>query len=79
MIEFSRHAKRRMQLYGISEEDVFEVLSQGQRETLANGKIVFVYDFERKFSYPIKVVGFQTGGETLIITTYPVKKRKRPV
>jgi hypothetical protein len=78
-MEFSRHAKRRMQLYGISEEDVFEVLNQGQREILANGKTVFLHDFERKFSYPIKVVAFQRGGETLVITTYPLKKRIRPV
>ena len=78
MIEFSRHAKRRMQLYGISEDEVSEVLSQGDRETLATGKIAFVHDFERKFSYPIKVVALQSAGDTLIITAYPIKKRKKP-
>jgi hypothetical protein len=67
-----------MQLYGISEDDVFEVLSQGDREILANGKIEFVHDFERKFSYPIKVVALERAGDTLIITAYPVKKRKKP-
>ena len=67
-----------MKLYGISENNVFEVLSQGEREILANGKIVFVHDIEKKFSYPIKVIALQRGGDTLIITAYPVKKRKRP-
>jgi hypothetical protein len=67
-----------MQLYGISEGEVSEVLNQGDRETFTNGKIAFVHDFERKFSYPIKVVALQRGGDTLIITAYPVKKRKKP-
>jgi hypothetical protein len=67
-----------MQLYGISEDEVSEVLNQGDRETFTNGKIAFVHDFERKFSYPIRVVALQRGGDTLIITAYPVKKRKKP-
>jgi len=67
-----------MQLYGISEDNVFEVLGQGQREILANGKAVFVHHIEHKFSYPIKIIALQRGGDTLIITAYPVKKRKKP-
>ena len=46
MIEFSRHAKRRMGLYGISEEDVLTAINEGKKEILANGKIVFVHDFK---------------------------------
>jgi hypothetical protein len=37
-IKFSRHTKRRMKLYGISEEDVLNVLRNGRRETSEDGK-----------------------------------------
>jgi hypothetical protein len=76
MIEFSRHAKRRMQLYGISEENVLTAINEGKKEILANGKIVFVHDFQLKLRYPIKVVALQKERGTLIITTYPLKRRQ---
>ena len=42
MLKYSRHAKRRMALYGISEEDVALVVKEGDREALsAHGKVTF--------------------------------------
>jgi hypothetical protein len=77
MIEFSRHAKRRMKLYGISEKDVLAVIEKGKKEESANGKIVFVHLIARKFKYPIKVVASHRGKTVIIVTTYPVKRGKK--
>ncbi len=76
MIEFSRHAKRRMKLYGISEDDVLAVIDKGKKEILARDQVAFVHDLTGKFRYPIKVIGLCKEGATLIITTYPLKKRR---
>ena len=77
MIEFSRHAKRRMQLYGINEKDVLTVIEKGKKEELANGKIIFVHRIERKFKYPIKVVTSYREGIAMVVTTYPRKRSKK--
>jgi len=35
MLRYSRHAKRRMALYALSEEDIAYVVGEGKREDLA--------------------------------------------
>ena len=77
MIEFSRHAKRRMKLYGISEKDVLTVIEKGKKEESTNGKVIFVHLIERKFKYPIKVVASHREGNAMIVTTYRLKRRKK--
>ena len=75
-IKFSRHAKRRMKLYGISEKDVLNVLKNGKRETLEDGKQIFLHDINEKFKYPVKVVTAHSDKGFVIISTYPFIKRR---
>jgi len=77
MLKYSRHAKRRMALYGISKEDVAWVAREGKREHLAEvGRVSFTRRLAAKFKYPIKVVGLEQGSDLLIITAYPLKRGK---
>ena len=76
-IKFSRHAKRRMQLYGISKEDVLNVLRNGRKETSEDGKIFFRHDINKKFKYPVKVITAQRDRTLVIISAYPLKKRRK--
>jgi hypothetical protein len=62
MLKYSRHAKRRMALYGLSEEDVASVVSKGKRAVLTEaGRVSFTQRLAPKFRYPIKVVGLEQG------------------
>jgi hypothetical protein len=75
MLRYSRHAKRRMALYGISEADVTAVVKEGKREELgASGRVSFMLRLEGKSTYPIKVVGLEQGKDFLVITAYPLKR-----
>ncbi|MCK4619339.1 MAG: DUF4258 domain-containing protein [Desulfobacterales bacterium] len=76
-IKFSRHSKRRMKLYGISEEDVLNVLRNGRKETSGDGKIFFLHDINEKFKYPIKVITVQGDKAFVIVSAYPLKKRRK--
>lgn len=76
-IKFSRHAKRRMKLYGISEEDVLNVLRNGRKETSGDGKIFFLHDINEKFKYPVKVITVQGDKALVIASAYPLKKRRK--
>ena len=67
-IKFSRHAKRRMQLYGISKEDVLNVLRNGRKETSEDGKIFFRHDINKKFKYPVKVITVQRETKRLLLS-----------
>ncbi|MCK4819991.1 hypothetical protein KA005_29775 [bacterium] len=67
-----------MRLYNIRENDVLTVIRKGKREILSDGKISVVHDLRTKFKYPIKVVGVQTDKALLIVTVYPLKKRREP-
>ena len=75
MLKYSRHAKRRMALYGISEEDVALGVKEGKREDLAEpGRVSFTWRLAKKSNFPIKVVGLEEGKDFMIITTYPLKR-----
>ncbi len=75
MLKHSRHAKRRMALYGISDEDVALVVRDGKREDLAQpGRVSFTWLLGAKFRYPIKVVALEKGNDFLVITAYPLRK-----
>lgn len=76
-IKFSRHAKRRMKLYGISEKNVLNILRNGRRETSEDGKQIFLHDINEKFKYPIKVVAAHSDKGFFIISTYPFIKRRK--
>jgi hypothetical protein len=73
-IKFSRHAKRRAQLYKIPEEIVRKILEgkeliQGDQEIIENVE---------GFKYPLKIVVSTEGDILTVVTNYPLKKgRKR--
>jgi len=76
MIQFSRHAKRRMKLYNISETDVTSVIDQGNRESLSSGRVNITHEIAGKFQYPIRVIGVQDAKSFLVVTAYPIKGGK---
>jgi len=71
-IKFSRHARRRANLYKISEDVICEILSgidlsDGEHEIIRN---------ITGFRYPIKTVVAVEGTMITVITNYPLKKGK---
>ena len=76
MINFSRHAKRRMMLYDITEEDVKFVVESGKREISSDGKLNIIQEIEGRYKYPIKIIGIEKKESLLILTAYPLKKRR---
>jgi len=70
--KFSRHAKRRMKLYNISQEEVKLVLEKG-KQTKLDEKTEYLYKIS-KVKYPIKVITENMNNYTYIITAYPLKR-----
>ena len=68
-IYFSRHARRRTKLYGISEDVIINILKDKQ---LSKGNHEIIENVEG-FKFPLKVV-FVVTDKITIITTYPLKK-----
>jgi hypothetical protein len=77
MIQFSRHAERRMKLYHITKHDVKFIIDQGRREISHGEKISHIHDIGGKFKYPIKVVGIKKEESFLVVTAYPLKRGKK--
>ena len=76
---FSRHARRRMRLYNISEEDVLSAILhhnpelaflEGKQEVISK-KILSVH------GHPIKVVFLVENDIITVVTAYPLKKGLR--
>jgi len=73
IIRFSRHAKRRAQLYKIPESVVETILAglhlnDGEHEIIKNVS---------GFKYPIKIVVAVERGIVTVITNYPLKKGRK--
>ena len=69
-IRLSRHARRRIRLYGISPSVISEVLTgrkitQGSQEVVAD--VVGL-------AYPLKIVVFRKGDTATVVTAYPLKR-----
>jgi hypothetical protein len=73
-IKFSRHAKRRADLYGISETTISKILGEAK---LNPGKHEIVQDLET-LKYPLKVVVSVENDIITVISNYPLKKGRRP-
>lgn len=69
-IKFSRHARRRMSLYGISEQVIASILKEAEPELKE-----IVRDAEG-FQYPIKVVYDHQEEYISVITAYPLRKAR---
>lgn len=72
-ITFSRHAKRRAKLYGISDSIVTDILSD---MNLGQGEHEIIKDVTG-FSYPLKIVVSVEENAVTVITNYPLKKGRR--
>ncbi len=73
MIKFTRHAKRRMKLYNLSEYDVETVISTGEKEIISDKEHVFVARLSGRL-LPLKVVCKSIENSYSIITCYPLKR-----
>jgi len=63
-----------MKLYNISKADVELVITKGEKENLADGKIAFIFNISDKFKYPIKVVAVGDADFLEVVSAYPLKK-----
>lgn len=72
-IRFSRHAKRRARLYGISETTVREILMNAK---LKPGEHVIVRDVAG-IKFPLKIVVTVENDMATVITNYPLKKGRK--
>jgi len=70
-IEFSRHALRRIKLYGISESDVKKIIAKSKKLNKGYNEII---EPVPNFKYPIKVVLTREDDYLTIITAYPLKR-----
>ena len=74
-IIFSRHAKRRMKLYRISEEHIRTILMEGFQENYSQGRFTYTKDIPGS-NYPLKVIVQKDGDVCTVITAYPLKRRE---
>jgi hypothetical protein len=78
-IKFSRHAKRRMAMYDLSEPTV-EAIIGGQKRLggVSEGKNeVIDHETLSKYGYPIKVVFSCEENHITVITAYPLKRGRK--
>lgn len=73
-IKFSRHAKRRAELYNISESVILRVLEN--KDLSYQGIHEIVEDIEG-FKYPLKIVLAIENDIITVITNYPLKKGRK--
>jgi hypothetical protein len=71
-IKFSRHAKRRAKLYGISESAVSAILA---KMNLPPGEHEIIKDIGQK--YPLKIVVSLKKDALTVITSYLLKKGRK--
>jgi hypothetical protein len=77
-IAYSRHAKRRMRLYGIAEEDIEQVVAKPDKEPELEGNRYVVCRSSAKFrGLPLKVIYVFEGECMVILSAYPLKKAYR--
>ena len=73
MIKYTRHSKRRLKLYNISESDVEFVIKLGTKVEVDGNKFESMYNFDDKI-LALKVVYKVIGNDYIIITSYPLKR-----
>ena len=73
-IKFSRHARRRADLYGIPQSIILTIL-EGKLLPVGTHEII---ENVEGFKYPLKVVVAVENDVTTVITNYPLKKGRKP-
>jgi len=78
-IIFSRHAKRRMQLYKIEKKDVVEIVENyiADKVSALGKQEVVNKEMEKKYNFPLKIVFSKENDKTIIITVYPLRKERK--
>jgi hypothetical protein len=78
-IKFSRHSKRRMRLYAISESTVEAIIERHISSAgILYGKNEFVdHQTKSRVGFPIKVVYSLEKNHAVVITAYPLKRGKK--
>jgi hypothetical protein len=74
-IKFSRHAKRRLALYEITEKMISSLIEDHLKvSSLKDGRHEVVGKKTDRRDYPLKAVFFLDKNEITVITAYPLKK-----
>lgn len=73
MINYTRHAKRRMKLYDLCELDIENVIKTGEKEIISEEEFVFIARLSGRL-LPVKVVCKLLENSYSIITCYPLKR-----
>jgi len=73
-INFSRHAKRRADLYNISESIILKVL---ENKDLSHQGMSEIVENVEGVKYPLKIVVAVVNDITTIVTNYPLKKGRK--
>lgn len=79
-IVFSRHARRRLKLYRIEQQDIVNTIessSKEQRSSVEQGFWIIDKSLTVKYAYPVKVVFVQEEERIVVVTAYPLKKGKK--
>ena len=77
-IHFSRHAKRRMQLYKISEENIITIIENHKiQHVIAQGRQEVISGSVYRHGYPVKVVFSNENDRILVVTAYPLKRGQK--
>lgn len=74
-IRFSRHSKRRMNLYDLKEDDILSIVTENESEWEIGKRFIIIYYSMNKYELPIKVVGVRQEECIMIVTVYPLKQR----
>ena len=69
-IIFSRHAKRRLKLYKLSENTVVEIIGDAK---LTEGRNIIIKRISAN-KYPLKIVVEVAKAKIIVVTNYPLKK-----
>ncbi len=77
-IRFSRHSRRRIDLYNIDENDVRHLIeSVIMDKRLTRGKHEEIsYDLKKRYNYPLKVVFVIGNDQVTVLTAYPLRKER---
>ncbi|MDI6788724.1 MAG: DUF4258 domain-containing protein [Planctomycetota bacterium] len=77
-MRLSRHAKNNMRLYGITEEEIEEVINSPERHQYERNYQISLKSLSGRFGgLPLKVVFVAEKDEAVIITAYPLRKGYR--
>ena len=76
-VTVSRHARRRLKLYGIAIDDVRATIgSPDAVEVQDEGSLAATKAFPGRYGgYPLKVVYVEGGAGIVVVTAYPLKKK----